>query len=75
MFKNYIHSQLLKRIFFVPNHCGTQITKITKLQNTLFYHSVKSLFAVQLFLGSVYFTADFLAQQIELLCPSLMQLV
>jgi len=26
MFKNFIHSQLLKPIFF-PNHCETQITK------------------------------------------------
>jgi len=27
MFKNFIHSQLLKPIFLSPNHCETQITK------------------------------------------------
>jgi len=27
MFKNFIHSQLLKRIFLSPNCCETQITK------------------------------------------------
>jgi len=27
MFKNFIHSQLLKPIFFIPNCCETQITK------------------------------------------------
>jgi len=27
MFKNFIHSKLLKPIFLYPNHCETQITK------------------------------------------------
>jgi len=27
MFKNFIHSQLLKPIFLSPNRCETQITK------------------------------------------------
>jgi len=27
MFKNFIHSQLLKPIFLSPNRCKTQITK------------------------------------------------
>jgi len=27
MFKNFIHSQLLKPIFLCPNRCETQITK------------------------------------------------
>jgi len=44
MFKNFIHSQLLK-LFLSPNRCETQIT-----QNRLFNRSVISPFAVQLFL-------------------------
>jgi len=49
--KNCIHSQLLKLIFLSLNHCETQIQpKIIKLQNRLFYRSVISPFAVQLFL-------------------------
>jgi len=50
MFKNFINSQLLKPIFLSPNHCETQIQKIIKLQNTLFYRSATSPFVVQLFL-------------------------
>ena len=52
MFKNFIHSKLLKPIFSSLNHCEPQITKNyrTSKINRLFYHSVTSPFAVKLFL-------------------------
>ena len=50
MLKNFIHSQLLKPVFLFTNRCETQITKIIKLQNSLFNRIVISPFAVQLIL-------------------------
>jgi len=35
MFKNFIHSQLLKPIFLSLNRCETQISKVIKLQKRL----------------------------------------
>jgi len=51
MFKNFIHSQLLKPIFVSRNHCETQIyQKLSNFGIYFFNHSVMSPFAVQLFL-------------------------
>ena len=49
MFKNFIHSQLLKSIFFSPNRCETQITKNYQTSEEFFYRSVISTFAKNYF--------------------------
>ena len=51
MFKNFIHSQLLKPNFLSSNRCETQIIKNYQTsKQDFFYRSIVSPFAVQLFL-------------------------
>jgi len=59
MFKNFIHSQLLKPIFLSPNRCETQINKDYKpSKHIFFYRSVKSPFHVcsKMIFATVYFS-------------------
>jgi len=37
MFKNFVHSQLLKPIFLSPNRCETQITKYYQTSEYTFF--------------------------------------
>ena len=50
MFKNIIHSQLLKLIFFVPEPLWNSNQKLSNFKTDFFYRSVTPPFPVKLFL-------------------------